>query len=140
MVPLRLPLDHEPGYAPKTCDAAMAYVNHLRFVAMRCRARRRTALFEACALLQTNGPASRNAHAEALMRCLNEALGMPARLHVPGTDELTFDEKWLLQLGQACGRGDDASCQFLLGTRVAQENRRLVGFLVSRISESFSLA
>ena len=139
MMPLRLPLQNEPECAPEISDAAMAFLNHLRFVAMGCRAKPRTALFEACALLQADKSASRDAHAEALMRCLNEALGKPARLHTPGTAELTFDEKWLAQLGQAYGRDDELSCQFLLGSRVARENRRLVGFLVGRMSEYFSL-
>lgn len=139
MVPLRLPLDHEPQRTPEIGDAAMAYLNHLRFLAMACRAKPRFELFEACALLQTDRSASRDAYAEALMRCLNEALGKPARLHRPGTEELTFDEKWLLQMGLACGRGDAASCQFLLSSRIARENRRLVGFLVSHISDYFHL-
>lgn len=139
MVSLRLPLQHKPTSTPDVSPEAMAFLNHLRFIAMGCRAKPRTVLFEACALLQTDRSASRDAHAEALMRCMNEALGKPTQLHTPGTAELSFDEKWLVQFGRSCGRGDEASCRFLLSSRVAHENRRLVGFLVARISEYFSL-
>ncbi|MEL6922332.1 MAG: hypothetical protein AAFO77_15190 [Pseudomonadota bacterium] len=116
-----------------------AFLNHLRFVAMSCRVKPRTDLFQACALLQVQRIASCEAHADALMRCLQEALGQPARLHAPGLDELTFDEMWLLELGRATTRGDEDSIVFLLGRRVATEHRRLVRFLVARISECFSL-
>ena len=137
MVPLRLDIRAE--IAPRTLSpAAMAFLNHLRFVAMGCRTKPRTQLFEACALLQVTRTASREAHAEALMRCLTEALGKPARLHAPGTIELTFDERWLVQLGAACMQDDDSSIRFLLNSRLARENRRFVRFLVSRIAECFS--
>lgn len=118
---------------------AWAFLNHLRFVAMACRVKPRTDLFEACALLKVERSASRDAHAEALMRCLSEAFGKPARLYAPGTTEQTFDEQWLMRLGMACGQGDEDSAHFLLNSRVAFENRRLVRFLIGRIAECFSL-
>ena len=118
---------------------AWAFLNHLRFVAMACRVKPRTDLFEACALLKVERSASRDAHAEALMRCLSEAFGKPARLFAPGTTEQTFDEQWLMRLGMACGQSDEDSVRFLLSSRVAFENRRLVRFLIGRIAECFSL-
>ena len=118
---------------------AWAFLNHLRFVAMACRVKPRTDLFEACALLKVERSESRDAHAEALMRCLSEAFGKPARLFAPGTSEQTFDEQWLMRLGIACGRGDEDSARFLLNSRVAFENRRLVRFLIGRIAEYFFL-
>lgn len=118
---------------------AFAFLNHLRFVAMNCRVKPRTDLFEACALLKVERSDSRDAHAEALMRCLTEAFGHPARLYAPGTQELTFDEQWLMRLGLSYAAHDRDSQSFLLGSRVSAENRRLVGFLVSRIAEHFSL-
>ena len=118
---------------------AWAFLNHLRFVAMACRVKPRTDLFEACALLKVERSATRDAHAEALMRCLSEAFGKPARLYAPGTTEQTFDEQWLMRLGMACGQGDEDSARFLLSSRVAFENRRLVRFLIGRIAECFSL-
>jgi len=135
MVPLRLEYQPESAALPQPGAEALAYLNHLRFVAMRCRARPQTELFEACALLHAGRSASRTAHAEALMRCLNQALGKRARLLAPGTAEMTFDEHWLVQLALACARGDTASQEFLLTSRVAHENRRLVRFLVVRIAE-----
>ncbi|MEM6304268.1 MAG: hypothetical protein AAF744_06075 [Pseudomonadota bacterium] len=111
----------------------------MRFTTMGCRAMPRTELFEACALLQGSPAAAKEAHAQALMRCLTEALGAPARILAPGVTELTFDESWLLQLGRACARGDEASLTFLLNSRVEPAHRRLVRFLVHRISECFSL-
>lgn len=138
-MPLKLKAELEPDPAAAFSSEAVSFLNHLRFVAMDCRVRRRTDLFEACALLKVESAASRDVHAEALMRCLSEAFGKPARLYAPGTTELTFDEQWLMRLGLACGRGDDDSQRFLLGSRVAFENRRLVRFLISQIAECFSL-
>jgi hypothetical protein len=45
----------------------------------------------------------------------------------------------LMRLGIACVRDDEASQQFLLGSRVAFENRRFVHFLIGRIAEHFAL-
>ena len=116
---------------------AWAFLNHLRFVAMACRAKPKADLFEACALLKAEGSASRDAHTDALMRCLAEALGKPARLFAPGTAEQTFDEQWLMRLGVACSQGDQDSLSFLLGSRVAFENRRLVRYLMGCIATRF---
>lgn len=123
----------------KASDEAMAFLNHLRFVAMQCRVKPRADLFEACALLTADKGAARMAYAEALMRCLQEALGKPARLLAPGVEELTFDERWLSQLGQACARSDEDSVTFLLGSRVAFENRRLIRFLIGQIAQDFAM-
>ncbi|WP_254685014.1 hypothetical protein [Tateyamaria omphalii] len=120
-------------------DGALGFLNHLRFVSMTCRAKRRADLFEACALLHATRSASQEAHAEALMRCLAQALGKQPRLYAPGTVEMTFDESWLLRLGQAIAVGDEGSVAFLLKSRVLPEHRRLVRFLVGRISEFFAL-
>lgn len=124
----------------QTPDAeALAFLNHLRFMAMQCRAKPQAELFKACALLQITSTANQAAHSEALVRCLSQALGQPAKLLAPGTAELTFDEQWLIQLGTACATGDDLSRAFLLRSRVGRENRRLINFLVTRIVDCFSL-
>lgn len=137
----RLPATAEqaiPHARPAPANAAgSAYLNHLRFVAMSCRSKARTSLFEACALLQVNRSASLDAHAEALMRCLSEALGKAPRLLSPGTAEVSFDEQWLLQLATTSASGDDASFRFLIGSRVKAEHRRLVGYLVGQIADHF---
>ncbi|MEL6808343.1 MAG: hypothetical protein AAFO97_11225 [Pseudomonadota bacterium] len=73
------------------------------------------------------------------MRCLAEALAKQPRLLAPGTIEMSFDENWLVQLAEAIAQEDDGSIAFLLNSRVLPEHRRLVRFLVGRISECFSL-
>ena len=139
MVPLRKDIEPVGVSAFFPGAEAFAFVNHLRFTAMKCRAKPQAELFRACALLQVNATADREAHSEALMMCLSEALGQPARLLAPGAAELTFDEQWLIQLGLACASDDDLSISFLLRSRVAHENQRLVRFLVSRIVDCFPL-
>ncbi|WP_299550631.1 hypothetical protein [uncultured Tateyamaria sp.] len=139
MVPLRLELVAEPRPVWPVSAEAFAFLNHLRFMSMSCRSKPRADLFEACALLHVTRTASQEAHAEALMRCLNQALGKPARVHAPGTLEMSFDETWLVQLAQEMSHQDEASIAFLLKSRVLPEHRRLVRFLVGRISEYFSL-
>lgn len=115
------------------------FLNHLRFVALGCRAKARADLFKACALLWTDGSGSIRAHAEALMLCLNDALSKRAVLFRPGTVELSFDEAWLIELATALRREDEASVRFLLQSRVKPEHHRHIRFLVTRISERFSL-
>jgi len=139
MVSLKLARPREEHSTPEVDAPSMAFLNHLRFISMACRVQPRADLFEACALLAASRTASREAHAEALMRCLHEAVGKRITLFSPGTAEISFDEAWLLQLGRALCREDEASVSFLLGRRVAPENRRLIRFLVGRIAECFSL-
>ena len=138
MMPLSLEKRVDCAPALALSPNAVGMLNHLRFIAMNCRVKPHTELFEACALLHVTRNASQEAHAEALMRCLNEAIGQPARLLAPGVVEMTFDEHWLVQLGQASARQDLASLNFLIRSRVSREHQRLFTFLVSRISDSFS--
>ena len=56
-----------------------------------------------------------------------------------GSEEVSFDEAWLIQLAKALARADDDSADFLLRSRVAQPHRRNIRFLVSRISDCFAL-
>jgi len=96
-------------------------------------------LFEACALLSLDRNKSLNAHAEALMRCLSEALQHRAVLFRPGTSERSFDEDWLLQLARAVSTRDEASTTFLLHSRIDRMHHRHILFLVRNISQHFSL-
>jgi hypothetical protein len=138
MVPLRLELQADTRPPHRVSDTGSAFLNHLRFTAMACRAKPRADLFEACALLQATRSASLQAHSDALMRCLAQALGAQPKLLAPGTDEITFDESWLLRLGETIAQQDTQSTAFLLASRVLPEHRRLVRFLVGRISASFA--
>ena len=117
-----------------------ALLNHIRFVALGCRAKARTDLFQACALLHSSGTQSFRLHAEALMQCLNEALGKQAVLFRPGTAERSFDENWLLRLMTALSNGDEASASFLLHSRIDREKHRLMRYLLSRVSAPFALS
>ena len=137
-MPLRSLWAADPVPLPQPVVPAPQMLNMLRFVAMRCRAKRRTGLFEACALLHVTRSASLEAHAEALVRCLSEVLGTTPRLHAPGISETSFDEAWLVQLGQAIDRQDKNSVAFLMRSRIAPEHRRLVLYLMQRITEYFS--
>ncbi|MEM9577405.1 MAG: hypothetical protein AAF999_10375 [Pseudomonadota bacterium] len=139
MVPLRLERCVDPGPAQSLSPEAVNFINHLRFISMGCRSKRSTSLFEACALLHVEKSASREAYADALMRCLDEALGKRTRLFAPGTTELSFDESWLVRLGLASAMKDEGSVDFLLRSRVGREHRRLVRYLVAQISKCFSL-
>jgi hypothetical protein len=139
MAALNLTVPQVNTAKPELGGSDAAFLNHLRFVSMKCRAKPRTDLFEACALLQVSRGASCEAHAETLMRCLGDAMGKRLTLYAPGTTELSFDEAWLLQLGRALKGGDSASAAFLLNSRVAREHRRLVRYLVGRVSEYFPL-
>ncbi|MEL6523258.1 MAG: hypothetical protein AAFQ66_19955 [Pseudomonadota bacterium] len=93
-----------------------------------------TNLFEACALLHADRNRTFAAHAEALVRCLNEALGCRAIFFRPGTTDISFDEAWLMRLVECERRGDESSISLLLGRRVARENRRLIRYLTAQIS------
>lgn len=136
MMPLRSDRFEAKPVSARVAPSAYEYLDFLRSVAMDCRAMPRTDLFEACALLRSTKAETLHAYAGALMRCLNEALGKRAHLHAPGVADLTFDERWLLQLGVASATGDTPSLQFLLTSRVAPEHRRLVSFLIHQISKS----
>lgn len=138
MQPLRRESRHDSFQQSNSAAIGMGFLNHLRFVAMDCRAKPKAKLFESCALLHGEKSAPKEAFAQALMRCLPEALGKPVRLLSPGCNETTFDEDWLMQLGQACSSGDSTSVRFLLHSRVAPEHRRPVQFLISQAHKHIS--
>lgn len=117
---------------PQLSPQAYAFMNKIRFVAMRCRSKPKTDLFKTCARLQASRSTSWEAHADALTRCLAEALGTRPRFYRPGAQELSFDEAWLIQLGQSLERGDFANVEFATKSRVLPEHRRLLNYLVSR--------
>lgn len=124
-------------WQPRISARDYAFLDFLRRIHLSCRTKPRTTLFEACALLHSNRSKELDAHAEALMRCLSDAFRKSARLHAPGTVELSFDERWLLQLGTAVTANDEASVAFLVHSRISAEHRRLIRFLMGRIAQSF---
>lgn len=122
---------------PEGEPVATTLLNHLRFTALACRVKPRTDLFEACALLQTTRDLTVQSYAEALTRCLHQAIGQPPRFHAPGTPEMTWDEAWLVSLTHALAIGDEHSTAFLIRSRVARDHQRLIRFLVSQIARHF---
>ncbi|MEP4194429.1 MAG: hypothetical protein ABJL99_02215 [Aliishimia sp.] len=141
MQPLRAPLQaerHEPRLRLETLPPdARALIMHLRMVALACRTKPRTDLFQACALLTLDKTQARTSHAEALMRCLPDCLGKTPVTHRPGEQEISFDEAWLLSLAQAEARKDENSTTFLLASRARGQDCRHLRFLIHSISEYF---
>ena len=108
-----------------------AFLNHLRFLALECRAKASIDLFETCAELTVERTSSRTTYAEALVRGLDQALGKRALLFRPGTTQRSFDESWLLQTARALACGDGQSATFLMRSRVRAEHRRSMCQLLS---------
>ncbi|WP_136637141.1 hypothetical protein [Pseudooceanicola onchidii] len=143
MMPLRLP--HSPDADLPQVEAApfgaedMNFLNHLRMVALSCRVKPRSNIFEACALIATDPQSTRDAHVEALMRSLSEAMNRRPTLLRTGSTEVSFDEAWLIRLAKSLAHGDSDSAAFLLASRVVPAHRRNIRFLVGRISDCFAL-
>lgn len=143
MMPLRLPQvpDAElprPNHADHGPEE-MNFLNHLRVMALSCRVKRKSDLFHACALISTDPQSSREAHAEALMRCLSQAMNRRPVMLRTGSTEVSFDEAWLIRLAKSLARKDTDSAAFLLGSRIDPAHRRNIRFLVGRISDCFAL-
>ncbi|MEL6609634.1 MAG: hypothetical protein AAFO93_12060 [Pseudomonadota bacterium] len=142
MIPLaRVHPEYEPapGHRKRISPDARHLLNHLRVVGMGCRASARANLFEACALLTSERGMARTGYVDVLMRCLKEAIGKQPQIFSPGTESLSFDEAWLIELIEAAARGDEASFAFLLQSRVRPHARRNMTFLASQISDQFRL-
>lgn len=143
MPPLRLsapkvaeqPQRHEPEYGPEE----MNFLNHLRVMALSCRVKSRSNLFHACALISADPQSTREAHAEALIRCLSEAMDRRPVMLRTGSSEVSFDEAWLIRLAKSLAGNDTDSAAFLLGSRIKPAERRHIRFLVGRISDCFAL-
>ena len=125
-----------PAAAPEQVgDVALARLNKLRLLALGCRSAARLDLFQACALLSTDRETAANAYAVALFRTLDQGLGRPPRIFVPGCSDLSFDERWLMALIEATENGDDASRTFLLNSRLRPDARRALAFLVKNLTD-----
>ncbi len=109
----------------------------LRFTGARCRAMARTDLFKACAMLSDDRSRAVEAVCTALLRSFSGTGGMPRlRLYEVTSDEVSFDEHWLLAALGAARRGDTDSLSFLLARRVPAHARRQIGFLVSALVDA----
>ncbi|MEM9708098.1 MAG: hypothetical protein AAF871_04845 [Pseudomonadota bacterium] len=130
--------DPERAKSPEFGEAALPFLNRLRLKSLDCRAAARVDLFQACALLATDRETAWAAHAEALIKCLPEALGARPIFYRPGVRDISFDEAWLLRMATAASEDDDNSFEFLLRSRVAAPHRRNMGFLIKTVSEQIT--
>ena len=140
MASLLLRQDFEPAQppAPALQDEWRGVLNALRVISLGCRVAVQTDLFKACALLSNKEDTARDAHARALLKCLRQAIQKNPVFYRPGTDQLSFDEAWLMQLLIATKAGDGDSIAFLIRSRVPAMYQRHIAFLIKGISEQFS--
>lgn len=146
MAPLSAQHSTHPGLAPSAAAAALPEIealgllNHLRMVALGCRASAKTNLFEACALLSLDGEDAKRTFADTLIKCLETSARRPITWFRPGVNELSFDEAWVMRCIACVRSGDADSLDFLLRSRIAASDRRYIGFLLGRISDQFQAA
>ena len=139
MVPLKIDLPARapataPSTPPRVDPRVWPLLNHLRVVALTCRASARTDLFEACAMLSSDKTIARAAYSETLMKCLAQATGKRPVMYRPGAGEVSFDEAWLARLAVASAESDGDSFEFLLRSRVPAWARRNLAFLIHRVA------
>ena len=140
---LSLPLLHQDYATPAPAQGAIpdewwGCLNTLRILALECRSAARTDLFKACALLSNKQDTARDAHARALMKCLDQAVAKRSVFYRPGVAELSFDEAWLMRAIIAANDADGDSLCFLIRSRVPVQYQRTISFLIVGISEQFS--
>lgn len=109
-------------------------LNRLRIAALRCRAAARLDLFRACALLGAEKMADAPAFADALLRTLEQGLPRRPVFYAPRSEELSFDESWLMSLIAALRDDDMGSATFLINSRIAPQARRSLGFLAAGLA------
>jgi len=106
----------------------------LRAVTLRQAARPRVDLFHACAMIDHRDTRVAAASAEALMGSLRQSLGRAPRIYRPGTQDVSFDERWLTAALFAARTGDAASLTFLIARRIRPEARRATQFLLNTLA------
>lgn len=126
--------------APEAGAKDTALLNRLRLQNLRCRAAARTDLHGLYAHLAASGDAEPSAYVEALLLTLGQSPGGHGlQLFRPGAIEISFDERWLLSLIAALGRGDEASASFLLQSRIGRQERRPVAFLAGGVARHLDM-
>lgn len=113
----------------------ISFLNQLRLTAMRCRSSARLDMFEACRLVMNEGAQNHDIVIEALLRTMYQGLNKTPAFLSPNSEELSFDESWLLRC--VCGLRDKdyGSVRFLIARRVAQPYQRSMAFLIEKVSE-----
>lgn len=111
-------------------------INKLRFLMISCRIEARLSLDEACKLIQVDKKKSAHFFADSILRTLDEALGKPLVLRLPGEKSYSFDEKWLARLITSFRNKDHINIKFLLNSRVENLNKRsYIYFLIEGLSQ-----
>ncbi len=140
----------QPLFAPETLSPqsektsqfgtprSISVINHLRMVALQCRALPQQNMVHACAMLALDGGEAMQAHARVLMRSLPQAMNKRPILRAPGNTDYSFDETWLMGLIEALERDDDDSFVFLIKSRIDPIAQRNMAFLIRAISDRFS--
>ena len=101
-----------------------------------CRIEARLSLDEACKLIQVDKKKSAHFFADSILRTLDETLGKPIVLRLPGEKSYSFDEKWLARLITSFRNKDHINIKFLLNSRVENLNKRsYIHFLISGLVE-----
>ncbi|PZO66021.1 MAG: hypothetical protein DI498_08080 [Paracoccus denitrificans] len=124
-------IDTAGGVVPRNT----AVLNWLRVLFRSCRAKARLDLFHACSMLAADRSESAQAYADALLRALCAGSPKPIRIHSPGEQAISFDERWLISLLDAVRRDDIHSRDFLLRSRLSHADRRQIGWLATRLTE-----
>ncbi|PLS22609.1 hypothetical protein [Neptunicoccus cionae] len=132
MIPLKTRVDLSAVEQPQPLRSRdqTGRLNRLRLSAMRCRARARVDVSEACNLLCVDEAQSELRFEEALLRSLHQGLGRKPRFYAVGAAEESFDERWLLQVLDAAERGDMTSVEFLVRSRIDKTMQRSIRFLI----------
>lgn len=136
--PLFAPLGQPQNVQQVGTRQSIAVVNHLRLVALQCRALPQQDMVHACAMLALDGGEALQAHARVLMRSLPQAMHNRPILRGPGVTDYSFDESWLMGMVEALERGDDDSFVFLVKSRIHPHAQRNMAFLIRAISDRFS--
>lgn len=129
--------NEHPG-TPDLPQAWLDVLNNVRMMALGCRAAAYTDLFKACALLSTKQNTARDAHAQALLRCLRQAVGRSSVFYRPGSVTLSFDEAWLMRAIMAAHSGDSDSFAFLIRSRVLAHHQRSTAFLITGMARQIT--
>ena len=116
-------------------EEARPVLNLLRLVSLQCRSKARSNLFEACAELAQDGPATEHAHAVALVGGLPFALSKEPVFYRPGLTKMSFDEAWVLCAIDAVQQADHDSLAFLMRSRVVPEHRAHIIFLLRGVAD-----
>jgi hypothetical protein len=131
---LHLP-DSRPGATPPplaACDVAL--IEFLRECARAAQLSEPLELHRVCPLAED----SARAYGRALLRALGAASARRMVFHPRRTQEVGFDERWLLRVLRALQSGDDASAAVLIAGRSARPGRRVLGWLARGLAERLS--